>query len=137
MTIFKRHILIFVLLLAKPVFSQSNLDKLLKGGEIIVNGLTVLKGTKSNLSATNNSTTVESICVKNKLQDKITFKLAGKDNEGNEVKKELVIPKEGKECTYNLAKGVWAYEIVLSNKEIFKKGEYKIEDEIVITIKDE
>jgi hypothetical protein len=96
MTIFKRHILIFVLLLAKPVFSQSNLDKLLKGGEIIVNGLTVLKGTKSNLSATNNSTTVESICVKNKLQDKITFKLAGKDNEGNEVKKELVIPKEGK-----------------------------------------
>ena len=119
-------------------YSQSDLDKLLKGGEIIVNGLGILKGSKSNLSAaSSNPAIIESVCVKNKLQDKITFKLLGKDSEGNEVKKELVIPKEGKECTYNLAKGVWSYEIILSNKETFKKGEYKLEDEIVITVKEE
>ena len=41
----------FFLFISAFAFSQSNLDKLLKGGEIIVNGLTVLKSTKSNLSA--------------------------------------------------------------------------------------
>lgn len=58
----------------------------------------------------------------------------GKDEKGNEVKKELVIPQDGKECTYNLVKGIWSYEIVLANKETYKKGEYKLEDEIIVTV---
>jgi hypothetical protein len=36
-----------------------------------------------------------------------------------------------------LPKGIYTYEIVMTNKEIYKKGEYKFEDEVVITIKDE
>jgi hypothetical protein len=54
--------------------------------------------------------------------------------EDEDIKKELVIPKESKECTYNILKGVYTYEILLSNKEVYKKGEYKVSEETVMTI---
>ena len=60
-------------------YCQSDIDKVLKGGEIIVNGLSFLKGNKSNLTPTSNSKVVESVCIKNKLTDKIIFSLVGKD----------------------------------------------------------
>ena len=126
---------IFLLFLVLPIsiFSQSNLETILKSGEIIVSGLSFIKGTKSHP----NSKTIESLCIKNKLSDKITVKLTGKDEEGNEIKKELVIPKDGKECLLELPKGIYTYEIVLANKEIYKKGEYKFDDDITMTIKDD
>lgn len=118
------------------VYSQSDLDKVLKGGEILVNGLSFFKDGKSENKSTN-SKVIESVCVKNKLADKITFKIVGKDQEGNDVKKELVIQKDGKECLFELPKGIYTYEIDLSNKEVYKKGEYKFNEEITITVKDE
>jgi hypothetical protein len=114
-------------------FAQSDIDKLLKGGEIIVNGLSFIKGNKPKTD----SKTIESVCVKNKLSDKITFKLTGKDADGNDVKKELVVQKDGKECVFDIPKGVWAYEIDLANKDVYKKGEYKLDDEITITVKED
>ena len=113
-------------------YSQSDIEKVLKGGEIIVNGLSFLKESKPK----NDSKTIESICIKNKLSDKITFKLVGKDADGTDVKKELVVQKDGKECVFNLPKGIWTYEIVLVNKDVYKKGEYKLEEEITIIVKD-
>lgn len=130
----RKKILIILILFPLINYSQSDIDKLLKGGEIIVNGLSFLKGNKSE-SKTNESKVIENICVKNKLTDKITFSLIGKDEDGNQIKKELVIQKEGKECVFDLPKGIYAYEIILSNKEIFKKGEYKFNEEITITVK--
>jgi len=115
-------------------FSQSDIDKILKGGEIIVNGLSFLKKDKSEVKETN-SKLIESVCIKNKLTDKITFSLIGKDEEANTIKKELVIQKEGKECVFELPKGIYTYEIVLANKEVYKKGEYKFNEEITITVK--
>jgi hypothetical protein len=124
-----------LLLIFLPIisFAQSDIEKLLKGGEIIVNGLSFIKGNKQKTD----SKTIESICIKNKLSDKITFKLIGKDDDGNDVKKELVVQKDGKECVFDVPKGVWAYEIDLANKEVYKKGEYKLDDEITITVKDD
>ena len=124
-----------LLLIFLPIisFAQSDIEKLLKGGEIIVNGLSFIKGNKPKTD----SKTIESICIKNKLSDKITFKLTGKDDDGNDVKKELVVQKDGKECVFDVPKGVWAYEIDLANKEVYKKGEYKLDDEITITVKDD
>lgn len=113
-------------------FAQSDIEKVLKGGEIIVNGLSFFKGGKSSNS---NSKTIESICVKNKLTEKITFKIVGKDDQDNDIKKDLVIQKDGKECFLELPKGIYTYEIILSNKDIFKKGDYKFDDEITITVK--
>ncbi len=115
------------------LYSQSDIEKVLKGGEILVNGLSFFKGNKSSSS----SKTIESLCVKNKLADKITFKIVGQDEDGTDLKKELVIQKDGKECFLELPKGIYTYEIILSNKEVFKKGEYKIDDEITITVKQE
>ncbi len=115
------------------LYSQSDVEKVLKGGEILVNGLSFFKGNKSSSS----SKTIESLCVKNKLADKITFKIVGQDEDGTDLKKELVIQKDGKECFLELPKGIYTYEIILSNKEVFKKGEYKIDDEITITVKQE
>ena len=115
-------------------YCQSDVDKILKGGEIIVNGLSFLKKDKSEVKETN-SKVIESVCIKNKLTDKITFIIVGKDEEDNTIKKEMVIQKDGKECVFELPKGIYTYEIVLANKEVYKKGEYKFNEEITITVK--
>lgn len=120
-------------MLLLPVFSFAQSD-LVKGSELLLNGLSFLKSNKE--AKASNSKFIESVCIKNKLQDKITFILAGKDEEENVLKKELVIPKEGKECVFELPKGIYTYEIILSTKEVFKKGEYKFEEQLVITIKE-
>lgn len=117
------------------VYSQSQIEKILKGSEVVINGLSFLKSNKT--EKVNNSKTIESVCIKNKLQEKITFNLTGKDEEGNTIKKDLVIPKDGKECLFEILKGIYTYEIVLSNKEIFKKGEYKFNEETTITVKND
>jgi hypothetical protein len=128
--------IIFIFFCTNLMYSQSDIEKILKGGEILVNGLSFLKSNKTEAKSTN-SKLIESICVKNKLTDKITFRIVGKDEEGDDVKKELVIQKEGKECVFELPKGIYTYEIVLANKEVYKKGEYKFNEEVTITVKEE
>jgi hypothetical protein len=118
------------------IYAQSDIDKILKGGEIIVNGLSFLKNNKTETKETN-SKVIESVCIKNKLADKITYSMIGKDDEGNVIKKELVVQKDGKECVFEIPKGIYTYEIVLANKEIYKKGEYKFNEEVTITVKEE
>ena len=116
-------------------FAQSDLQTVLKGGELLLSGLTVFKVAKS--GSNSNSKVIESVCVKNKLVDKITFRITGKNEEGDDIKKELVIQKDGKECLFVLPKGIYTYEVVLPNKDIYKKGEYKFDEDVVITIKDD
>lgn len=120
----KKILIITFYLIFSLSYSQNNLDKILKGGEIIVNGLSFLKKGKSETKETN-SKNIESVCIKNKLSDKITFVLIGKDDDDKEIKKELVIQKDGKECCFEISKGIYTYEIILANNETFKKGEYK------------
>ena len=131
----KLKMLFSLLFICQILFSQADINTVIKGGELLLSGLSVLKISKSN--AKKDSKVIESVCVKNKLTDRITFRIEGKNEEGLEFKKELVIPKDGKECLFVLPKGIYNYEIVMTNKEIYKKGEYKFEDEVVITIKDE
>ena len=121
-------------LLALPMTSnaQSDVTALVRGGEILVGGLITLFSSSKKHT---NSLTVESVCIKNKLTDKITFIISGKDEEDNTIKKEMVIQKDGKECVFELPKGIYIYEIVLANKEVYKKGEYKFNEEITITVK--
>ena len=130
----KVNLLISAIFFFNISFSQSDVDKILKGGEIIVNGLSFLKKDKSEAKESN-SKIIESVCIKNKLTDKITFIIRGKDAEDNTIKKEMVIQKDGKECVFELPKGIYTYEIVLANKEVYKKGEYKFNEEITITVK--
>ena len=131
----KLKMLFPLLFICQILFSQADLNTVIKGGELLLSGLSVLKISKSN--AKKNSKVIESVCVKNKLTDRITFRIEGKNEEGDEFDRELVIPKDGKECLFVLPKGIYTYEIVMTNKEIYKKGEYKFEDEVVITVKDE
>lgn len=131
----KLKMLFSLLFICQILFSQADINTVIKGGELLLSGLSVLKISKSN--AKKDSKVIESVCVKNKLTDRITFRIEGKNEEGVEFKRELVIPKDGKECLFVLPKGIYTYEIVITNKEIYKKGEYKFEDEVVITIKDE
>jgi hypothetical protein len=129
----KYYILIALFLVPGFTFAQSDFDKALKAGELLLGGFSIFKVATSNPKA--DSKFIESICVKNKLTEKITIKITGKDEQDNEVKKELVVQNDGKECLFNVPKGVYTYEVSLSNKDIYKKGEYKFEDEVVITIK--
>ncbi|HEX9981057.1 MAG TPA: hypothetical protein VGB50_10895 [Flavobacterium sp.] len=123
-----------VLLLTSSVtFAQSDLDKVIRGSEVILSGLTIFKTARTQPKG--DPKFIETICIRNKLSDKITYIMTMKDSL-REVRKELVIPKDGKECLLNLAKGIYTYEIILANKEVYKKGEYRFEDEIVITIRD-
>lgn len=127
-----KKILVLFLMLSNSVFSQNDLDKLLKASEVLLTGFTIFKSTND---TKNDSKTISSVCIKNRLEDKITFKLFGKDDQDNKVEKELIVQNDGKECVFNIPKGVYNYEIILSNKEIYKKGEYKFDDDVVITIK--
>ncbi len=131
---FKTFLAIATLL---PVISvaQSDLQNVLKGGELLLSGLTIFKVAKS--EGKSDSKVIESVCVKNKLVDKITFRITGKNEEGDDIKKELVIQKDGKECLFVLPKGIYTYEVVLPNKDIYKKGEYKFDEEVIITIKED
>ena len=131
----KLKILFALLLMCQLLFSQTDLNNIIKGGELLLSGLSILKISKSD--AKKESKVIESVCVKNKLNDRITFRIVGKTHDGDDVKKELVMPKDGKECLFMLPKGIYTYEIVLANKEIYKKGEYKFEDDVVITVKGE
>ena len=131
----KLKILFALLLMCQLLFSQTDLNNIIKGGELLLSGLSILKISKSD--AKKESKVIESVCVKNKLNDRITFRIVGKTHDGEDIKKELVIPKDGKECLFMLPKGIYTYEIVLANKEIYKKGEYKFEDDVVITVKEE
>ena len=128
-------LLALLLTTSSPIFSQSDLQTVLKGGELLLSGLTVFKSVKSDSKS--DSKMIESVCVKNKLVDKITFRIVGKNDEGDDIKKELVVQKDGKECLFVLPKGIYTYEVVLPNKEIYKKGEYKFDEDVVITIKDD
>ena len=122
-----------LLLLPSTFFSQSTFQTALKAGEIVVAGLSIFKVAKSDPNK--DSKIIESVCVKNRLTDKITFTLVGETDDGDKLKKELVVQLDGKECFLELPKGIYTYEVILPNKEIFKKGDYKFDDDVVITIK--
>jgi hypothetical protein len=127
---------VLIVFLAMPIMSnaQSDLTAIVRGSEILVGGLiTIFTSSKTNP----NSTVVESVCIKNKMADKVTLIIKRQTDEGDEIKKELVIQKDSKECFYDLPKGVYSYEILLSNEEIYKKGEYRIKDKMAITLRDD
>jgi hypothetical protein len=127
----KKIIITSLLFSCQLFFAQSNIETILKSGELIISGLSIIKA-----KGHPNSKTIESVCIKNKLTEKITIKITGKDEDGKEIKKELIIQNDGKECFLELLKGIYTYEILLSNKDTYKKGEYKFDDDVVITIKD-
>lgn len=101
----------------------------------MLSGLSIIKANKSGTKA--DSKTVSVVCIKNKLTEKITFKLVGKDANDLVIEKILIVQNDGKECVFEILKGVYAYEVVLTSNEIYKKGEYKFDDDIVITVKKE
>lgn len=127
-----KKILVALLLVPMFSFSQTDFDKVLKAGEVVISGFTIFKTASSSKS---DSKTISSVCIKNKLLEKITFRLVGKDEQDNKVEKEMVVQNDGKECVFNIPKGIYAYEVLLSNKDVYKKGEYKFDDDVVITIK--
>lgn len=128
-------ILLSLLFFSNNLSAQTDVSTLIRGGELLLSGLSIIKVAKSDVKKDNKI--IESVCVKNKLLNKLTFRIIGKNEEGDTVKKELVIQKDGKECLFELPKGIYTYEIELPNKDIFKKGEYKFEDDVVITVKEE
>jgi len=133
---FKHLLILFIFIFSLSLKSQtttmSGLDKGLAIGNILVQGYIALKGNGSK-TVDPNAKTVDSFCFKNKMDEKITIKLNGKI-EDEEIKKELVIQKDEKECTYNLPKGIYTYEVLLSSKDTFQKGEYKVSEESLMTI---
>ena len=95
-----KKIIAIATLLPLVSFAQSDLQTAIKGGEVLISGLGLFKGSKSNSKQ-------EGFCVKNKLSDKITFKLTGKDDKDNDIKKELVIQADGKECLFEVPKALY------------------------------
>ena len=130
----KSVIFIISFLVSSNLHAQSDLHTILKGSELILTGLTVLKVARSD--AMQDTKIIDKLCIKNKLNETIIWRISGKDLAGADLIKEIIIPKEGKECLYALPKGIYTYEIELANKEIYKKGEYKFDKETTITIKE-
>jgi hypothetical protein len=127
----KIKIIFLAIMLPWLIHAQSDFDKVLKASEIVLGGMSFLKLTSSK----KDSKFIESLCVKNKMSDKITINFVGTNAQGDEIKKQLVIQKDAKECLLQLPKGIYTYEVLLANNDVFKKGEYKFDDDIVITVK--
>jgi len=131
-----KNVIIFLnLLLFVSLKSQTTITGLDKGiaiGNILVQGYMALRGNGTK-NVDPNAKTVDSFCFKNKMDEKITVKLNGKI-EDDEIKKEFVIQKDEKECTFNLPKGIYTYEVLLSSKDTYQKGEYKVSEEALMTI---
>ena len=89
-------------------FSQSDFEKTIQAGSVIINGLNFLKSNKT----PSNNKMVLMLCVKNKLEEKVTFKIIGKDLDDNDIKKDLVIQNDGKECFLEIPKGIYTYEVL-------------------------
>ena len=72
---------ILLMLKALPMmsFAQSDLQNVIKGGELLLGGLSIFKIAKSD--AKSDSKTIKSWCVKNKLTEKITFRIVGKNKD--------------------------------------------------------
>lgn len=122
--------LILLSLLSLSCSAQA-LDKIIKGGEILVTGLTIL----ADKQGVSSNGMIDKICVRNKLTDKVTLNLTGTDPSGVVSTRSLVIPKDGKECLLEVPAGIYTYEIVLPNKEIYKRGEYRFDESTTITVK--
>lgn len=129
----KKYILLGILFFPLYLSAQSDFANVLKAGEVVLGGFSIFKTAKSQTAQ--DSKVVSSVCIKNKLTEKIFFKMLGKDESGIEVKKEMVVQNDGKECVFNVPKGIYNYEVTLANKDTYKKGEYKFDDDVVITIK--
>jgi len=113
--------------------AQSDLETVIRGSEILLTSLTALKLAKSDPYAKN----IETVCVRNKLEEKITFILVGKDEDENEIRKELIVAKGGKECMLNIPKGIYTYEVLMPDESVHKKGEYKLDGVQTIVIKED
>jgi hypothetical protein len=123
----------FLFLLPFQMNSQSTFETIVKASEVVVAGLSIFKLAKHDPNK--DSKFIESVCIKNRMVDKIVFTINGESFEGEKIKKELVIQADNKECFLELPKGIYTYEVVLPNKEVFKKVDYKFEEDVVITIK--
>ncbi len=127
----------FFLFFSNSLKSQTitNLDRGILIGNLLFEGYKAIRGNSltDKKTADPNAKTVDSFCYKNKMDEKITVKLNGRI-EDEEVKKELVIQKDGKECMYNLPKGIYTYEVLLSSKDTYQKGEYKVTEETLMTV---
>ncbi len=133
----KFKLLSFMMMLSSVSFAQSNFEKVIKGGEVLLNGIAIFKAAKpASLTKTDDVKPIPTVCIKNQLLERITFIMIGTDKNDNQIKKELVIPKEGKECLFEIPKGIYTYEVILANKEIYKKGEYKFLEELTMVIKE-
>ena len=124
-----------LIMLSSITFAQTDLENALKVGQVVLNGFSIFK--LSGADKKSDSKSISSVCIKNRLQEKISFIITGKDAEGVAVVKEMVIQNDGKECVFNILKGIYTYEILLANKEQYKKGEYNFDDDVVIVVKKE
>jgi hypothetical protein len=127
-------ILISCIFAAGALHAQSDLEKILKGGEIILSGITVLKAAGG--KDLNENGNIDKVCIKNRLTEKVSFVLTRKNDDGTLLIKEAVIPVDGRECLLDLPKGIYAYEITWPDKQVYKKGEYKFDASMTITLKD-
>lgn len=125
---------IVALCISMPTHSQSTIETTVRAGQVILGGLSILKSTKK---TDKGSPLIASVCVRNQLAEKIIFVLEGEDTKGAKVIKEMVVQNDGKECVFNIPKGIYSYEVILSTKEVYKKGEYRFEEDVIITIKEE
>ena len=124
---------ILALLLPALTYAQSDIETVIRGSEILLTGLTAIKLAKADPY----DKTVANVCVKNKLEDKITFTLCGNTEDGDTINKELVIAKGGKECLFKLPKGIYTYVVALSDGIVYKKGEYDLQSGETIVVKNE
>lgn len=65
-----------------------------------------------------------------------TFPKKEDESESETIKRRTRNTTRRKRMRFHMQKGIWDYEFIKSTNEVYKKGQYKIEEEITITAKE-
>ena len=127
----------FLLMLCSMLHAQSRstVEQAVESGKVLVELIKVFSGNKENQEAAECEGRYADLCVVNARDASLTVTMTQRDTD---EKRELVILRDGKECSLQLPVGVWTYDLRQTGMMTsIRKGDLLIEgcNNVTMTIK--
>jgi hypothetical protein len=132
-----RHLTMFLVLIGNLIHAQSRtpVEQAVEGGKVLVELIKVFSSEKDDDADTGCRGRYADLCVANARDTSLTVSIM---HRGTDEKRELVIARDGKECSLQLPIGVWTYDLKLSGTAAsIRKGDLLIEgcSDVTMTIR--
>jgi len=133
-----RHLMMFLFLVANTLHAQPRtpVEQAVEGGKVLVELIKVFGGDKNNKDdADGCEGRYADLCVVNQRDTSLSVTMLHRNT--NE-KRELIITKNGKECSLQLPVGVWTYDLKQGGMAVpIRKGDLFVEgcNDVTMTIR--